>query len=95
VHIFLLVRGALGKSTLKAAFEGRKDLFTDLWLENKHNFKPHPIVRLDFSNVNFRSKNLDEGIVDWLRINALEKTVVKIGFLFNLEQKSVTDWASQ
>ncbi len=59
-------------STLKAAFEGRKELFTDLWLENHYDFKPHPIVRLDFSNVNFRSKNLDEGIVDWLRINALE-----------------------
>ncbi len=59
-------------STLKAAFEGRKDLFSDLWLFSHHDFKPHPIVRLDFSNVNFRSKNLDEGIVDWLRINALQ-----------------------
>jgi hypothetical protein len=59
-------------STLKAAFEGRKELFSDLWLFSKYDFKPHPIVRLDFSNVNFRSKNLDEGIVDWLRINALE-----------------------
>jgi hypothetical protein len=59
-------------STLKAAFEGRQDLFSDLWLFSHYEFAPHPIVRLDFSNVNFRSKNLDEGIVDWLQINALE-----------------------
>ncbi len=59
-------------STLKAAFEGRKDLFHGLWLESNFDFSPRPIVRLDMSNVNFRSKSLDEGIVDWLRINAQE-----------------------
>ncbi len=59
-------------STIKAIFQGRADLFKGLWLENKHDFEVRPIIRLDFSNVNFESKSLDEGIVDWLRINALE-----------------------
>ena len=59
-------------STLKAIFAGRKDLFAGLWLEEKHDFVPRPVIRLDFSNVNFTSKPLDTGIVDWLRINALE-----------------------
>jgi hypothetical protein len=59
-------------STLKAAFTGRKDLFTGLWLENNFHFTVLPVIRLDFSNINFTNKSLDEGIVDWLRINALE-----------------------
>jgi hypothetical protein len=37
-------------STLKAVFDGRKDLFKGLWLENNHEFKEHPVIRLDFSN---------------------------------------------
>ncbi len=57
-------------STLKAAFVGRKDLFKGLWLENNFDFAERPIIRLDFSNINFTTKTLDEGIVDWLRIQA-------------------------
>lgn len=59
-------------STLKAVFAGRKDLFAGLWLEEKHDFVPRPVIRMDFSNINFSSKALDQGIVDWLQINALE-----------------------
>ncbi len=73
---FLARPRRFGKSllltTLKAIFAGRKDLFTGLWLEEKHDFVPRPTIRLDFSNINFTSKLLDTGIVDWLRINALE-----------------------
>jgi hypothetical protein len=59
-------------STLKAAFMGRKDLFSGLWLENNFDFTVRPIIRLDFSNINFTSKPLDQGIVDWLSIQAAE-----------------------
>ncbi len=59
-------------STLKAAFMGRKDLFSGLWLENNFDFTSRPMIRLDFSNINFTSKPLDQGIVDWLRIQATE-----------------------
>ncbi len=59
-------------STLKAVFSGRKDLFEGLWLEKTHDFTVHPIIRLDFSLINFTSKSLDEGIVDWLGITAVE-----------------------
>lgn len=57
-------------STLKSAFEGRKDLFKDLWLEKNFDFKVRPVLRLDFSAINFLDKSLNEGIVDWLRILA-------------------------
>ncbi len=59
-------------STIKAVFAGRKDLFSGLWLEKHHDFMPRPMIRLDFSNINFTTKTLDEGIVDWLRIEAQE-----------------------
>jgi hypothetical protein len=63
-------------STLKAVFEGREELFKGLWLEHQHDFKSRPVIRLDFSNINFTDKTLNEGVVDWLKINAAE---------FNLE----------
>ncbi len=63
-------------STLKAIFDGRKDLFAGLWLETIFDFAVHPVIRLDFSNINFTNVSLDQGITDWLRINALEYGVV-------------------
>jgi hypothetical protein len=57
-------------STLKSVFDGRKDLFKDLWLAQNHDFKVRPVLRLDFSAINFLDKNLNEGIVDWIRILA-------------------------
>jgi Predicted AAA-ATPase/PD-(D/E)XK nuclease superfamily len=59
-------------SVLRYASEGRKDLFKGLWLEENFDFKARPVIRLDFSNINFTSKPLDEGIVDWLRITAFD-----------------------
>jgi hypothetical protein len=66
-------------STLKAIFDGRKELFTGLWLENKHDFAAHPVIRIDFSNINFTDKPLDQGIVDWLKIVASKYNYVLQG----------------
>jgi len=39
-------------STLKALFEGRKELFKGLWIENSDwPWKPHPVVQIDFNGV--------------------------------------------
>jgi len=39
-------------STLKALFEGRKELFKGLWIENSDwPWQPHPVLELDFSEV--------------------------------------------
>ncbi len=56
-------------STLKAAFEGQKHLFNGLWLEQQEMIS-RPVLRLDFSAINFRDKPLNEGIVEWLEILA-------------------------
>jgi hypothetical protein len=34
------------------------------------------VIRLDFANINFSNKSLDQGILDWLQINALEYNYV-------------------
>lgn len=41
-------------STLKAIYDGRKDLFAEFWLEGRCVFAVHPVIRLDFSNINLR-----------------------------------------
>ncbi len=59
-------------STLKAAFEGRKDLFAGLWLEHRFDFVKRPVIRLDFANISFRDQALQKGIMEWLQIVAAE-----------------------
>ncbi|MEK7728439.1 MAG: AAA family ATPase [candidate division KSB1 bacterium] len=51
-------------STLKRLFEGKKDLFRGLWIENANwDWKPHPVLYLDFSEIsNETSEKLKEGI---------------------------------
>jgi len=39
-------------STLKALFEGRKELFKGLWIENSDwQWKPHPVIQIDFNGI--------------------------------------------
>ncbi len=51
-------------STLKAAFTGRKDLFKNLWLEQHHDFKKRPVIRIDFSQLDFRAQSLEIALID-------------------------------
>ncbi len=39
-------------STLRALFEGRKELFKGLWIESSAwEWKPHPVIKIDFSEI--------------------------------------------
>lgn len=43
-------------STLKALFEGRKELFKGLWIENSAwEWKSHPVLEIDFNEVDARN----------------------------------------
>ncbi len=59
-------------STLKAAFMGRKDLFAGLWLEDNFDFKPRPIIRLDFSKLDYRERSLEDSLLEDFRLTASE-----------------------
>ncbi len=59
-------------STLKAIFDGRKDLFKSLWLEDNHDFVVHPVIRLDFSRLDFSARPLEVSVLDSLQQSAFE-----------------------
>jgi hypothetical protein len=48
-------------STLKELFEGRKELFKGLWIENSDwEWKPHPVVAIDFNGIDATDAELLE-----------------------------------
>ena len=49
-------------STLKSLFEGKKELFDGLWIEDKINWSQHLVIVLDFNKIDYRSQSLEEGL---------------------------------
>jgi len=48
-------------STLAAMFEGKKELFKGLWIEDKIEWKEYPVIRIDFGRLNYKSlENFEE-----------------------------------
>ena len=83
VIIFCPVRAALANlclsQPLKCLFQGRKELFEGLWIAEQGNWEwqPHPVVLLDFSNINNTSPdNLTQ---------ALEQRITQEAALHQLE----------
>ena len=52
-YVFLSRPRRFGKSllisTLKYLFEGKRELFKGLWIENNFDWKPVPVIRIDFT----------------------------------------------
>jgi hypothetical protein len=59
-------------STLKALFKGNQKVFSGLWLETNHDFKPRPVIRIDFSRLDFKERSLEVAIVDSFAQSALD-----------------------
>ena len=53
-------------STLKAIFEGKRMLFEGLWIHDKIDWEPRPVILLDFTRIAKTAPTLDEGIRDEL-----------------------------
>ncbi len=79
IHRFASIQGyyflsrprRFGKSlvldTLHRLFEGRKDLFSGLWIENNWDWEQkHPIIRISFSSIGAQTKGLTQAILDTL-----------------------------
>ena len=63
-------------STLKAIYEGRKDLFKGLWIEDKWDWnKKHPVIHIEFSSMGHREIGLKK---------ALNKELESIGKKHNI-----------
>lgn len=53
--------------TLKQIFLGNKDLFKELWIHDKWEWKEYPVIHLDFSFLAHKSKGLEAAIIDELQ----------------------------
>lgn len=67
-YIFLSRPRRFGKSltlsTLKALFEGRRDLFEGLWAAENYNWEQqYPVVHLQFNQMNYRGQTLSEALI--------------------------------
>lgn len=66
-------------STLKAVFEGRKDLFKGLWIEDKLDWEPFPVIVIDFSELHSPNRDL---------VTSLHNELDRIAGNFNLQLES-------
>ena len=64
-------------SVLKNLFEGKKELFKGFWIEDKIDWKPVPVIRIDFTRIDFATKVLDDALDFALQDNA-EKYKVEL-----------------
>ncbi|MDY5968337.1 MAG: AAA family ATPase, partial [Sphaerochaetaceae bacterium] len=73
---------SLTLSTLKAIFEGRKELFDGLYIgQTDYEFKKHPVVHIDFGSCQRDNK---EGTADWINY---ELSVIGRGYGIELDIK--------
>jgi hypothetical protein len=77
---------SLTLSTLKAIFQGKKELFKDLYIENQpYDWKPYPVIHIDMgSNASNTPEKLEEELIslvnrraDELKIELKEKSYNK------------------
>jgi hypothetical protein len=75
-------------SILKEIFQGQRQLFKGLWIEDKLNWKTycHPVIHIDFTQLNFEQPALlKSGLQDQLRQCARH---------FNIDQTGINDYKS-
>ena len=58
-------------STLKYLFQGKKELFKGLWIEDKWNWeKTYPVIHVDLSKIDTRNSTLQNGLLNQMREHA-------------------------
>lgn len=65
-YYFLSRPRRFGKSlllnTIKEIFLGKKELFKGLWIYDKIDWTPHPVIKISFSNISYHQLGLDVAI---------------------------------
>lgn len=68
--VFLSRPRRFGKSllttTLKEIYQGHRELFHGLWIEDKLDWQPSPVILINFNNVSYRTQPLAQGLIDHL-----------------------------
>jgi hypothetical protein len=66
-------------STFKYIFQGRKDLFKGLYIEDKIEWKTYPVIYLDFLNISYKDTTLAEGLKHYLLLQAEKENIILRG----------------
>ncbi|MCF8373584.1 MAG: ATP-binding protein [Bacteroidales bacterium] len=65
-YYFLSRPRRFGKSlllnTIKEIFLGNKELFKGLWIYDKIDWKAHPVIKISFSNIDYKTVGLEKAI---------------------------------
>jgi len=74
-HYYFLSRPRrFGKSlllnTIKEIFLGNKELFKDLWIYDKIDWEVYPVIKISFSNIDYKNSGLFQAINNELKIIA-------------------------
>ncbi|MDM8538253.1 AAA family ATPase [Desulfobacterales bacterium HSG17] len=81
-------------STLKCIFQGRKELFDDLWISKNTNWEwqPHPVIMIDFNQIPHNTpENLVKGIeIDLKRTAGENNITLKTQFIETQLQELIT-----
>ena len=58
-------------STVKYLYQGKKELFKGLWIEDKWDWdKTYPVIYIDLSAINTRKSTLEIGLMSQIKMNA-------------------------
>ncbi len=57
-------------SSLKYLFLGERDFFKGLWIEDKYDFEPHPVLHFSFSSIGYKTMGLAEALDQRLNLMA-------------------------
>ncbi len=78
-YYFLSRPRRFGKSllvnTLKEIFNNNREIFKNLWIYNKIEWKKHPVIKIDFSSIDHKSKGLEKAIDDCLHEIASQNNI--------------------
>ena len=87
-YLFLSRPRRFGKSllvsTLKSLYEGKKDLFKGLYIEDKWDWKEYPVIRIDFSALDYMdsSERFKEDLIAILEETALDYDIHLVCLLY-------------
>jgi hypothetical protein len=81
--IFLSRPRRFGKSllttTLKEIYQGNRELFRGLWIEDKLDWQPSPVILINFNDVSYRTQPLAQGLSHYLDNLAREHSLTLTG----------------
>ncbi len=65
-------------STIQEIFLGSKELFQGLWIEDKIDWEPHPVIHISFNAIGYKDLGLEE---------AIEQKLTDIGIEYGIDLK--------